>query len=302
MESLRALDFIKIFKKKKNQPYPLEDILGLGDIAKFFLEHSISEEHFDIIGIAPRSIEPWFKGINNKSTLDVLWPDVAKCNIEHLSLKIEGVLSRDAELLNNMATSLGICPKYGELKKSYFAWAIAEQWKALGEGRGEAKKVIGEYYESKEEYEALRRSGDFGDASEGTFVKELYRAYGDAEKNPHFNANDCNASDIYSMDYKQRLEDFFAAEDYRRDILGLHGEMFGNFKRKIYQTVEAIARIEHKDGYQRMLKVMDRSLDCQFSNRYFNDIDDPRIEMRKKGACHHLVNDGKLIWVRRKSE
>jgi hypothetical protein len=299
---MNALEFLHIFKKKPKQSYPLEKILGLGDIAEFFLRNSIKDEHRAIIGIEPRSIEQWFKGKNNKSTLEVLWPDVENCSTEHLSWEIEHKLSRDKKFLNDMALSLGVVLNNNEVVKSYFAWAIAEQWKAIGKGRGEAKKSFKLFYAQKVEYEELRRSGNFGNDSDGFFIQELYKAYGDAEKIQNFDKKDCDVSKVYSKDCKQRVSDFFAAEDYRRSVVGLHGDLFSQLKDKIYERVEPTASMEYKNGYQRMLKVMDKSMECQVSQSYFNDKDNPVEEKEKKGVCHHLVNDNRLVWVPKKDD
>lgn len=139
---------------------------------------------------------------------------------------------------------------------------------------------------------------------EQVYIKELFAAYGDAENMPSFLVDDLTLFPDYSDDLEERRIDFYAAETIRRGVLELKGNsLIGQFdvlKDETFNGVKDTAKRLHPNGYERMLAVMEQAVITPVTN-YILSASPYWISGKiKKGVCHHLVNDGKLKWIRRK--
>lgn len=139
---------------------------------------------------------------------------------------------------------------------------------------------------------------------EQIYIDELYLAYGDAEGIDSFTVNDLSTFPDYSDDLEDRRIDFYAAETIRRGVLELKGSsltgQFDVLKDETYNGVKDTARRTHPNGYERMLAVMEQAVIAPVTN-YILSASPYWISGKiKKGVCHHLVNDGKLTWIRRR--
>lgn len=138
--------------------------------------------------------------------------------------------------------------------------------------------------------------------NEQTYIEELCHAYGDAE------GMDMIPIDQLPVDYLDDLEDrrvdFYAAESIRRGVLELKSDaLTGQFevlKEETYNNVSDTSRKVFPNGYERMLAVMEQAVNAQVENYILGKSPYWISSKIKKGACHHLVNDGKLRWVRRR--
>nr|DAT75080.1 MAG TPA: hypothetical protein [Caudoviricetes sp.] len=140
--------------------------------------------------------------------------------------------------------------------------------------------------------------------NEQIYIEELYQAYGDAEGMDSFSADTLSSFPDYSDDLEDRRIDFYAAETIRRGVLELKGsDMTGQFdilKDETYNGVKDTAKRTHPNGYERMLAVMEQAVITPVTN-YILSASPYWISGKiKKGVCHHLVNDGKLTWIRRR--
>lgn len=138
---------------------------------------------------------------------------------------------------------------------------------------------------------------------ERTYINELFLAYGDAEGMVIFSADDLPAFPEYSEDLEDRRIDFYAAETIRRGVLELGSvslsDQFDVLKDETLAGVKDTAKRTHLNGFEHMLAVMEQAILVPVTN-YILSASPYWISGRiKKGVCHHLVNDGKLIWVRR---
>lgn len=139
---------------------------------------------------------------------------------------------------------------------------------------------------------------------EQTYINELFQAYGDAEGMTAFSMDDLLSFPDYSDDLDDRRIDFYAAETIRRGVLELgSGSLTGQFdvlKDETYAGVKDTAKRIHPNGYERMLAVMEQAVIAPVTD-YILSASPYWISGKiKKGVCHHLVNDGKLTWIRRK--
>lgn len=141
---------------------------------------------------------------------------------------------------------------------------------------------------------------------EQIYIDELCLAYGDAEGMDSFSTDDLSSFPDYSDDLEDRRIDFYAAETIRRGVLELKGSsltgQFDVLKDETYSGVKDTARRTHQNGYERMLAVMEQAIIAPVTN-YILSASPYWISGKiKKGVCHHLVNDGKLTWIRRRKK
>ena len=139
---------------------------------------------------------------------------------------------------------------------------------------------------------------------EQKYIKELYLAYGDAVGMDSFSTNDLSCFPDYAEDLDDRRIDFYAAETIRRGVLELgSGNLSSQFDVLKDETLEGIkdtAKRTHLNGFEHMLAIMEQAVITPVTN-YLLSASPYWISGKiKKGVCHHLVNDGKLTWVRRR--
>lgn len=138
---------------------------------------------------------------------------------------------------------------------------------------------------------------------EQIYINELFLAYGDAEKMTVFTVNDLLSFPDYSDDLEERRIDFYAAETIRRGVLELgSGGLSGQFdvlKKETLDGVKDTAKRTHPNGYDHMLAIMEQAVIIPVTNYILSASPYWISATIKKGVCHHLVNDGKLVWVRR---
>lgn len=141
---------------------------------------------------------------------------------------------------------------------------------------------------------------------EQIYINELCLAYGEAEGMDSFSTDNLSSFPDYSDDLEDRRIDFYAAETIRRGVLELKGSsltgQFDVLKDETYNGVKDTARRTHQNGYERMLAVMEQAVIAPVTN-YILSASPYWISGKiKKGVCHHLVNDGKLTWIRRRKK
>ena len=138
------------------------------------------------------------------------------------------------------------------------------------------------------------------------YIGELYHAYGDAEGIDSFSKNDLPSFPDYLADLDDRRIDFYAAETIRRGVLELKGDnltgQFDVLKDETLDGVKDTAKRTHINGYEHMLAIMEQAVNVPVTN-YILSASPYWISGKiKKGVCHHLVNDGKLVWVKRRKK
>lgn len=141
---------------------------------------------------------------------------------------------------------------------------------------------------------------------EQIYIEELFLAYGDAEGMTIFTVDDLLSFPDYSDDLEERRIDFYAAETIRRGVLELgNGSLTGQFdvlKKETFDGVKDTAKRTHPNGYDHMLAIMEQAVVVPVTNYILSASPYWISATIKKGVCHHLVNDGKLVWVRRRKK
>ena len=141
-------------------------------------------------------------------------------------------------------------------------------------------------------------------SDEQIYIDELLLAYGDAKKMISFTVDDLPSFPDYAEDLNDRRIDFYAAETIRRGVLELRSssltDQFEVLKKETFDGVKDTAKRTHPSGYDHMLAVMEQAILVPVTNYILSASPYWISATIKKGVCHHLVNDGKLVWVRRR--
>ena len=79
-------------------------------------------------------------------------------------------------------------------------------------------------------------------------------------------------------------------------------DQFDVLKTETLAGVKDTAKRKHQDGYEHMLAIMEQAVIAPVTNYILSASPYWISATIKKGVCHHLVNDGKLVWVRRRKK
>lgn len=165
--------------------------------------------------------------------------------------------------------------------------------------------------EIKQKVKSLPRPVDVPVPEEATsderiYIEELYHAYGDAEDIETFSADNLSSYPDYAEDVDERRVDFYAAVTIQRGVLELGNgglsDQFEVLKKETLDGVKDTAKRRQSNGYERMLAVMEQAVMLPVTNYILSESPYWISGKIKKGVCHHLVNDNKLKWVRKKHE
>lgn len=165
--------------------------------------------------------------------------------------------------------------------------------------------------EIKQKVKSLPRPVDVPVPKEATsderiYIEELYQAYGDAENIDTFSADNLPFYPDYAEDVEERRVDFYAAVTIQRGVLELGdgglSDQFDILKKETLDGVKDTAKRSQPNGYERMLAVMEQAVMLPVTNYILSESPYWISGKIKKGICHHLVNDKKLKWVKKKHE
>lgn len=141
---------------------------------------------------------------------------------------------------------------------------------------------------------------------EQKYISELYLAYGDAEDMDSFSGKDLSSFPDYAEDLDDRRVDFYAAETIRRGVMELGSgglaNQFDVLKDETFVGVKDTAKRTHPNGFEHMLAVMEQAVVTPVTNYLLSTSPYWISGKIKNGVCHHLVNDDKLTWVRRRKK
>jgi len=136
---------------------------------------------------------------------------------------------------------------------------------------------------------------------EQTYIAALYLAYGDA-----LGVDDCDESvleidPVYKSDFAEQRIDYFSAYSVERGLLEFKGRdienQFDHLKDEIFTGVRYTSQKSFDNGYIKLMEVLDKAVDVQTSLYALSKSPYWISNRIKKGTCHFLVNDGKLVWV-----
>lgn len=142
-------------------------------------------------------------------------------------------------------------------------------------------------------------------SEESVFISELYSAFGDAEGMSTFDKTDLSNYPEYIEDLADRRIDYYAAVSIRRGVMelgiGSLSNQFDVLKIETYDGVKDTSRRIHSNGYERMLAVMEKAISLDVKNYILSNSPNWISGKIIKGVCHHLVNEGRLKWVKKKN-
>jgi hypothetical protein len=126
------------------------------------------------------------------------------------------------------------------------------------------------------------------------YVRCLLDAYADHVRRPMPTVAELQAEPRLARHFRRSREYFFSAEAlgrFSRDHF--EPDAFETVKRHIYDGVIDAVEETHKDGFARVQKVTELAVSVEL----------PELELKpylepsdRKGVCHHLANDGKVMW------
>lgn len=141
-------------------------------------------------------------------------------------------------------------------------------------------------------------------SNEQAYIGELLNAYADAEGLSDFTETELQTYTEYQEDLDDRRIDYYAAVSIERGVMELDADnlsdQFSVLKEETLDGVKDTARKSYLNGYEKMLSVMEQASILVFENYLLSKSPYWISSKIKKGVCHHLVNDGKLKWVKRK--
>lgn len=141
-------------------------------------------------------------------------------------------------------------------------------------------------------------------SNEQAYIGELLNAYGDAEGIADFTEAELQTHAEYQEDLDDRRIDYYAAVSVERGVMELDADnlsdQFDVLKEETLDGVKDTAKKVYPNGYEKMLTVMEQASALTLENYLLSKSPYWISAKIKKGVCHHLVNDGKLKWVKKK--
>ncbi|NEW62266.1 hypothetical protein GMA11_02545 [Granulicatella sp. zg-ZJ] len=138
--------------------------------------------------------------------------------------------------------------------------------------------------------------------TEMPYISQLFAAYGDAETCPNFCEDTFNKFPEYKHDFDDRRIEYFSAASIERSVAELNSQNLSNqfdiLKTATFDNIVDTSRKKYSNGYEKMLNVMEKATSSPVENYILSSSPYWINGKIKKGVCHHLVNDGKLKWVK----
>ena len=136
------------------------------------------------------------------------------------------------------------------------------------------------------------------------YVKQLLKAYADAENVPCMEIEDLISYPIYKRNFERQRWDFYSADAVReqsKEILKLNEkDGFDLVKEEIYDGVVDIWEndiLSKKNGFQVLNDVLIHAKDVILSENTKRRLLNWIAAAEKKGICHILVGEDRLWWV-----
>ena len=145
----------------------------------------------------------------------------------------------------------------------------------------------------------LEPIGDEIASQETRYVKQLFDAYAEHLGRPiNTRLELCQDNELLSHFERQRVGYYSAAalKQFERDTLP-DETVFENLKEEILYGVIDTCYLPAQDGYERVKKTVAMAQNVQVSSNPLS----PCIRAHDRtGLCHHLANEDKLVWVKKK--
>lgn len=138
--------------------------------------------------------------------------------------------------------------------------------------------------------------------SERRYIDALMDVYGEAEGVEGFTVDSFAAYSRHKKHFDRMRHDFYAAESVHRGIRDAFGEneedQFDVFEDEVYEGVVDTYEDEYDSGMARLRGVLKQASQVSVQRSWLSRDTDWIGAAQKKGACHFLVNDGRLEgWI-----
>lgn len=133
------------------------------------------------------------------------------------------------------------------------------------------------------------------------YISALLLAYGDVIGIDCVDVSALEAYPAYKQDLTEQRIDYFAAYSVERGVLEFSGDgltnQFNHLKDEIFTGVRYTAQKPFANGYEKLMEVLDKAVGVPTSLYVLSKSPYWISNKIKKGTCHFLVIDGKLVWV-----
>ena len=134
------------------------------------------------------------------------------------------------------------------------------------------------------------------DVTENPYVEQLFDAYSERENAPISSVKDLGSYPKDSEHFKRQRNAYYSAEALRihaRDTLPPELDEFGKFTKDVLDGVTNTAQKVYPNKLEKIDSVTDRAMRLPIEG---NMLSNQIRTLDKHGACHHLVNEGKIDW------
>lgn len=135
---------------------------------------------------------------------------------------------------------------------------------------------------------------------EETYVRELLAAYADAEKRGILTQAELDSlPSKYKRNFSDQRINYYSAvriERFVRESIANGEDEARKWKDGTFDYIKDTLWDDYDDGYKRLVAVMKKVVDSSTTS-VVSSFDNLISAKEKKGACHLLVNDGKMKWV-----
>lgn len=132
------------------------------------------------------------------------------------------------------------------------------------------------------------------DSSESCYTQALLDAFSE-HKATIVSIDNLGVDMALENEFASARNNYYSAdslEKFSRDWLP--ADSFSELKNECYESVSPTVSMDHKNGYQRYLKVSEQASISSYDAHPLHHVINTKD---KKGLCHHLVNDGMIEWV-----
>lgn len=140
------------------------------------------------------------------------------------------------------------------------------------------------------------------DSGENIYVEELMEAYRERTKKDISSPSELGSYSDEQEHFKHQRNAYYSTEAlrvYARESLPPEYDDFEKFKDDIYNGVINTVNKQHVDALEKIDAVSDRAMELPIEG---NILVGQIRTLDKHGACHHLVNEGKIKWKNKKTK
>ena len=244
-----------------------------------------------------KSIEEYFE----KNVLPELICGAERQLVHMLTLKIKNdiiIPDKDREKFLSLAKDVNLAPF---LSETYLHTLLRDNV---------IQKKTGEVKQTEDEIEKVKKCPLPGDSpsskikkTEKRYISALMDVYGELTNKRNFKLDDLENYPEQQKHFTRQRKDYLLAEAIRRGIRDVYGdtdeESYDVFLDEIYNGIIDIWETPDWNGFDRLKEVLVAAVQTPVEQCWISRETAWFGNQQKKGACHVLVNEGKLEgWIR----